>query len=121
MKFTLVLCTEPYKHQALDTLLNLAEAILKKGHEIRGIFLFGSGVYALRRDVNAGKDVRNLAERLERFSRDNSVPVVGCSTWVALSGIKPDEFLEGASEEGLGELSTWAAESDRLVVFGSGV
>lgn len=118
--FTLVLCTEPYKYEGIDSMLNLADEIVAKGHKIRGIFLFGSGVYNIKREINTGKDIRNLPERLESFSKNHSIRVVACSTWVSLSGLKPEEFLEGAAEEGLGDLSNWAAESDRMIVFGAG-
>jgi len=34
--FTFVVCSEPYKFEAIDTLINLGEAIIKKGHQILG-------------------------------------------------------------------------------------
>ena len=34
VSFTFVICTEPYKFEAVDSLLNLGKAILKKGHGI---------------------------------------------------------------------------------------
>jgi len=37
-----VVCAEPYKYEAMDTMLNLAESIIKKGQKILGIFFYGS-------------------------------------------------------------------------------
>jgi len=36
------------------------------------------------------------------------------------TGLKPDELIENASQVGLGDLSKWMAESDKIIVFGPG-
>jgi len=119
--FTFVVCAEPYKFEAIDTMLNLGKAILKKGHQILGIFFYGSGVYNVKRDINISSTMRNLPERLENFIKKNSLNLSACSTWVNFTGLKSDDFIEGARQVGLGELSEWMAESDRVIVFGPGV
>lgn len=118
--FTFLLSTEPLKYEAADTVLNLAEALIRKGHKIEGIFLYGSGVQNLKGDTETGKTVRNLPRRLEKFCKDHNVEVTGCTTWIAASGIKQGDMIQGAKEEGLGELSTMFAHSDKVIVFGSG-
>jgi len=119
--FTFVVCAEPYKFEAIDTMLNLGKAILKKGHQILGIFFYGSGVYNIKREINISSSMRNLPERLENFVKKNSLNLSVCSTWVNFTGLKPDDFIEGARQVGLGGLSEWMAESDRVIVFGPGV
>ncbi len=118
--FTFMVCTEPYKHQAVDTMLNMGKAILEKGHTITGIFFFGSGVYNLKKEISCGTDIRNIPELLENFCKENEVKVVGCATWVALTGVNEKEMIDGAKEEGLGDLSNWVSESDKFIVFGTG-
>ncbi|MBA7571474.1 putative sulfurtransferase DsrE [subsurface metagenome] len=119
--FTFVVCAEPYKFEAIDTMLNLGEAILKKGHQILGIFFYGSGVYNVKREINISSNMRNLPERLENFIKKNSLNLSVCSTWVNFTGLKSDDFIEEARQVGLGGLSEWMAESDRVIVFGPGV
>jgi tRNA 2-thiouridine synthesizing protein D len=119
--FTFVVCAEPYKFEALDTMLNLGEAILKKGHQILGIFFYGSGVYNVKQEINISSSMRNLPERLENFVKKNSLNLSACSTWINFTGLKSDDFIEGARQVGLGGLSEWMAESDRVIVFGPGV
>jgi tRNA 2-thiouridine synthesizing protein D len=121
VKFALVLIAEPYKHEAADTMLNLAESILRKGHEIVGIFLYGSGVYLGKGGRNLSKNSRDLPKRLSTFINENKINLTACSTWISITGIKQDEFVEGLNQEGLGRLSYYMAQSDRVVVFGSGV
>jgi sulfur relay (sulfurtransferase) complex TusBCD TusD component (DsrE family) len=118
--YTFVVCTEPYKFEAVDSMLNIAESVLKKGDNIKGIFFFGSGVYNIKRDISPGISCRNIPERIEAFSKENNVPVVGCSTWISYTGLKKECFIEDATEEGLGDLSNWVAETDKLLVFGTG-
>jgi sulfur relay (sulfurtransferase) complex TusBCD TusD component (DsrE family) len=112
--------TEPYKFEAVDSLLNLAKAVLEKGNLIKGIFFYGSGVYNIKKDIETGITVRNLPAKLEAFIKENNIPVAGCTTWIGLCGLDEQCFIEGAKEEGLGELSNWTAESDKVIIFGTG-
>ena len=119
--FTFVVCAEPYKFEAIDTMLNLGDAILKKGHQILGIFFYGSGVYNVKREINISSTMRNLPERLEEFIKKNNLNLSVCSTWVNFTGLKSNDFIDEARQVGLGGLSEWMAESDRVIVFGPGV
>ena len=112
--------TEPYKYQAIDTLIEIGKAVIRKGHKIIGIFFFGTGVYNLKKKINCGTTIRNVPEKIEKFATENKIPTAGCSTWVSMTGLKEIEFIEGASEEGLGEFSNWAVNADKLIVFGTG-
>ena len=118
--FSFVVCVEPYKFEAVDTLLNLGESILKKGHQILGIFFYGSGVYNVNKDVNVGSSMRNLPKRLTEFINNHTIGLSACSTWINFTGLKSDKFIHGAYQVGLGGLSEWMAQSDRVIVFGSG-
>ena len=118
--FTIVVCAEPYKFEAVDTMLNLGEAILEKGHRILGIFFYGSGVYSAKREINISPTMRNLPKRLENFVKENDMNLSACSTWINFTGLKHEELIESACQVGLGGLSEWIAESDRVIVFGPG-
>ncbi len=120
VNFSFVVCAEPYKYEAIDTLINLGEAIIKKGHHILGIFLYGSGVYNIKGDVLTDNSTRNLPDRLEKFCKKHDAKLAACSTWISFSGIKSSEFIEGACQEGLGGLSDLIARSDRVIFFGPG-
>ncbi|MFX0076269.1 MAG: DsrE/DsrF/TusD sulfur relay family protein, partial [Candidatus Hermodarchaeota archaeon] len=115
--FTLVVCAEPYKYEALDTLLNLGQAILDRGHKILGIFFYGSGVYSAKREINISQTMRDLPKRLEDFVNKNGMGLSACSTWMNFTGLKPEELVKSACQVGLGGLSEWMAESDKVIVF----
>ena len=118
--YTLILCTEPYKFEATDSLVNFCKAIIEKGNSIKGIFTFGSGVYNSKKDINAGTSIRNIPKKLEDFCTQHDIKVAVCSTWVSLTGIKEHNLINQAEDLGLGDLSNWANESDKLIVFGTG-
>ncbi|MFX1502858.1 MAG: DsrE/DsrF/TusD sulfur relay family protein [Promethearchaeota archaeon] len=120
VKFTFVVCAEPYKYEAIDTVINLGEAILKKGHQITGIFFYGSGVYNIKERMLKDTSIRNLSERLEIFCKNNNIEITACTTWTSFTGLKAEEFIEGAHQEGLGGLSLMIAESDKVLFFGPG-
>ena len=120
VSFTFVVCAEPYKYESVDTLINLGEAIIKKGHQIIGIFLYGSGVYNIKERNISDASVRNLSGRLGEFCKKHDAKLAACSTWISFSGIKPDEFIGEACQEGLGGLSDLIARSDRVIFFGPG-
>jgi sulfur relay (sulfurtransferase) complex TusBCD TusD component (DsrE family) len=118
--FTFVVCAEPYKYEAIDTVLNLSEAIIEKGHEITGIFFYGSGVYNIKEKIIKDSSIRNLSLRLEKFCNSHDIEFSACSTWTSFTGIKSEEFVEGANQEGLGSLSLMASKSDKVIFFGPG-
>jgi sulfur relay (sulfurtransferase) complex TusBCD TusD component (DsrE family) len=118
--YSFFISTEPYKFQATDSLIELSKALIAKGHQIKGFFFFGSGVYNLKKDISCGSSIRDVPKKIHDFASQNDVPVSGCSTWVSLTGLKEDDFIECATEEGLGDFSNWSVESDKIIVFGSG-
>ncbi|MHA2259209.1 MAG: DsrE/DsrF/TusD sulfur relay family protein [Promethearchaeota archaeon] len=119
-KYVFFISTEPYKYQAVDTLVEMGKAVLRKGNEISGIFFFGTGVYNLKKEISCGSSIRNIPEKIEKFSTENNIPVAGCSTWISITGLKEAEFIDGATEEGLGDFSNWAINADKMIVFGAG-
>ncbi|MFX0037510.1 MAG: DsrE/DsrF/TusD sulfur relay family protein [Candidatus Hermodarchaeota archaeon] len=120
VSFSFIVCTEPYKYEAIESVLNLGEAIINKGHQILGIFLYGSGVYNIKKKTIKSTSDRNLSEILQNFCKRYNILLTACSTWISFTGINEQEFIEGAYREGLGGLSDLAARSDRVIFFGPG-
>lgn len=120
VSFTFIVCAEPYKYEAINTVINLGEAIIKKGHQIKGIFFYGSGVYNIKERNIKDSSVHNLSKRLEKFCKTYNTELTACSTWTSFTGIKSEEFIGGAHQEGLGGLSYMIANSDKVLFFGPG-
>ena len=118
--YSFFISTEPYKFEASDSLIEICKSLIKKGHTIKGFFFFGTGVYNIKGDISCGTSIRDIPKKLEKFTIDNNIPVAGCSTWVSLTGLNETNFINEATEEGLGDFSNWAIESDKIIVFGAG-
>jgi tRNA 2-thiouridine synthesizing protein D len=120
VSFTLIICAEPYKYEAIDTAISLGNAIIEKGHKIVGIFFYGSGVYNIKEKMIKDSSIRNLSKNLENFCSMHNIEFAACTTWTSFTGIKTEEFINGAHQEGLGGLSLMLAESDKAIFFGPG-
>lgn len=118
MKIAFMVMSEFLKHQQVYTMLKMINAAKAKGHEIKGIFFFGSGVISLKKNVVLGKNTRNISEALEKVAQ-GGIPIYACQTWADNYGVFPDKIPEGVEILGLGELSTMTYESDKLIAFGA--
>ncbi|MEJ2250601.1 MAG: DsrE family protein [Candidatus Lokiarchaeota archaeon] len=118
--FTFIVSVEQYQFEAMNTLLNLGKAIIKKGHKINGIFFYGSGVHNLKKDINISKSMEHLPNKLEAFCFENNIEIGGCSTWISYTGLQESDLIKGACQVGLPTANEWIEKADRLIVFGGG-
>jgi sulfur relay (sulfurtransferase) complex TusBCD TusD component (DsrE family) len=120
-KLAFLIQTEPYKFEAMDTLINMIRAAKRAGHVILGIFFFGSGVFSLQKRIDPGGGVRNLTERLQTEISEAGIPIIGCRTWLQTDGMWEENRIANAKDESLDVLTDIASEADKLIVFGPGV
>lgn len=118
MKITFLIMTEYLKYQSVYTMLNMIKAAKEKNHTIRGIFLFGTGVLNITKNIKLGNATKNIPKIFEDLIQ-SGIPIYACQTWADNYGIFPEESVPGSQIVGLGELSDLVAESDKIVVFGS--
>ncbi len=118
MKITFLLITEYLKHQQVYTMLKMIDAAMQKGHEIAGVFLFGSGVMSLPKKRELGKGTRDIPSALSQLASDG-IPLYACQTWADYYGIFPENAIEGLEIVGLGDFSNLVYESDKLIAFGA--
>ncbi len=118
--FSFIVCAEAHKYEALLTVLNLGESVIKKGHQILGFFFYGSGVFNIKKREITSDSFRNLPARLEQFCKTHNASLTACSTWISFTGMRKEEFIKEACQEGLGALSDLVARSDKVVFFGPG-
>jgi len=115
MKIAFVVLTEYLKHQSVYSLISLISAAKAKGHEVLGIFFFGSGVFNIHKGAHLGKSTRDIPTELTTLG----VPIIACQTWADNYGIFPENAVEGADITGLGELSNITDEADKVIMFGA--
>jgi tRNA 2-thiouridine synthesizing protein D len=117
-KIAFLLMTSPYSFQNSDTVIKLAHAAIKAGHEVTGIYLYTDGVYNNINSIKPSDDRdRNIADLFKELV-DKGVKVVSCPVCAEYRGTYNNEMLvEGTNFDGLGALSEFAEDSDRILIF----
>jgi len=114
-KLGIILMTSPYEYENSNTVLRFVEAVLKKGHEIAGIFLSGDGVYNANKQIESPVGV-NVAEEFKKMAA-KGVRIVACSACSTFRGMPPSLLVEGVSLGGIGDLAEIIQQSDKVVTF----
>ena len=117
-KIAFLVMTSPYSFQNSDTVIHLAKAALRAGHEVTGIYLYTDGVYNVVKDIKPSDDRdRNIPELFKELV-DAGVPVVACPICAEYRGTMGQEkIIEGSKFDGLGALSEYVEDSDRILIF----
>lgn len=117
MKFTLLVLEGPYNHATTDSAYQLAQAVLKRGHEIHGVFFYHDGVYNVTNAADPPQDDRHIPKRWSELGAQG-IDIVVCIAAAKRRGITNDLLMPNTRISGLGQLAKMIIESDRLVVFG---
>ena len=117
-KLAILLLTPPYTDQNSETVINLARAAIKKGHEIIGIYANADGVYNANKNINpTEKRARNVAELFQELG-ELGIKMTCCPICATFRGVKnDDQLIDNATFEGLGALSELVLECDALISF----
>ncbi|NHK31877.1 MAG: sulfur reduction protein DsrE [Asgard group archaeon] len=117
-KIAFLLMTSPYSFQNSDTVIKLAHAAIKAGHEVTGIYLYTDGVYNNVNSIKPSDDRdRNIADLFKGLV-DKGVTVVSCPICAEYRGTyNKDMLVEGTNFDGLGALSEFVEDSDRILIF----
>jgi tRNA 2-thiouridine synthesizing protein D len=119
-KIAFVLMTTPYSFQNSDTVIKLANAALKAGHTITGIYLYTDGVYNVVKDIQPSDDRdRNIAFLFQELA-EKGIPIVSCPLCAQYRGIyEQKKIIDKSTFDGLGALSEFVEEADRILIFTS--
>lgn len=118
MKFSLLVSTGPYTHQASDTAYLFAKAAIEKGHHVSRVFFYHDGVYNSSRLTEPPTDDRHIVNRWQKLAKDHQIDLVVCVAAALRRGIKDENLQAGFRISGLGQLIESGIQSDRLVTFG---
>ncbi|WP_448377853.1 DsrE/DsrF/TusD sulfur relay family protein [Fervidobacterium sp.] len=113
MKIAIQVMVTPYTHEDLDTAIHIAEAALKKGHEVT-IFLFADSVLAINKNVKPMRTDRNIPQEMKELA-EKGVHIEICGICMDYRGITTDMIIEGSRPSGLPELAKLFAEYDRFI------
>lgn len=115
MIYGLFILDSPCRGEAFFSAARFATALLRRGHQIRQIFLYGDAVLAAAQAYPSGL---SGLDRLIALSRSEGVPLLACQA--ALERLNLDAAV--ASAVTVGSLGQWfdaAHDVDRIVSFRS--
>ena len=129
MRFAIAVNEGPYTHQASDSALQFARAVLEKGHEIYRVFFYHDGVNNATRYTVPPQDDRNLQRAWSELALTRNLDLVVCIAAAQRRGILDaneakrqgkdgDNIAPGFRISGLGQLIDAGIQADRLIVFG---
>lgn len=115
MKITIQVMKPAYTYEDLDSALHIAEAALRRGHEVR-LFLFSDAVIGTNKGIKPIKIDRVIPERMKALI-DKGLRVDLCGICMDYRGLTPEHIIEGAKPSGLPELAELVATSDVFINF----
>jgi sulfur relay (sulfurtransferase) complex TusBCD TusD component (DsrE family) len=115
MKIGIIIQTEPCTYQDFGTAYEVAQAALRKGHEVR-FFLYDESVIAANRNMKmvGNRQVNRLIKELV----ERRIPIVACGACCMFRGITSDMLIDGVELGGLTDLAEIVQWADRLLNFG---
>ncbi|MTJ81698.1 MAG: sulfurtransferase complex subunit TusD [Telmatospirillum sp.] len=118
MKFAILVNEAPFGHQAAQSALSFARAVLSSGHDLVRVFFYCDGVQNANRLAAPGNGETNLVRDWSRLASDNNVDLVVCIAAGLRRGVRDANLAPGFRISGLGQMVEAAVLADRLVTFG---
>ena len=129
MKFAILVSAGPYQHQACDSALQFARAVIAQGHSLARVFFYHDGVNTATRLATIAQDDRDLNAGWRDLAAAHDLDLVVCVAAAQRRGIVDanererqgkdvDNLAEGFRIGGLGQLIEAAVDVDRFVQFG---
>jgi len=115
MKMLLVVRAGPYAFQHMQTVTDLANAALDKGHDVK-LFLTEDAVVTMNADVKTGSE-KNMTEACRNLA-DRGVDIQGCGACCQFRGQKRAAIAPEFRVAGTATLAKLVADADRVLTFG---
>jgi tRNA 2-thiouridine synthesizing protein D len=118
MKFAILVNEGPYNHQASDSALAFARAVIGRGHELVRVFFYFDGVHNANRLAAPPAEERNPVRGWQALAAEQGVELVICINAGLRRGVREANLAPGFRVSGMGQLIEAGIIADRLVTFG---
>ncbi len=119
MKFAILVNEDPFGHQAAQSALSFAQAVLASGHELVRVFFYMGGVYNANRLASPPMEDRNIVREWAELAAKDGVDLVICIAAGVARGVREANLAPGFRISGIGQLVEAAVIADRLITFGA--
>ncbi|WP_373767396.1 sulfurtransferase complex subunit TusD [Glaesserella sp.] len=117
MRYVLAIKQGVYGSQGAFLAYQVAEALLRAGHDISQVFFFQDGVSNANKWVDAASDEVNLVEYWQKLAQTHRLSLHLCISAAQRRGIVKETVADGFILAGLGEFSQAVFNADRLLTF----
>ena len=129
MIFTLVIQASPVQHQAPETALRFARALLAAGHTLHRVFFYRDGVFNANALASNAVDEPCLTSEWQALAEEHQLDLVVCIAAAIRRGVldikeakrygkTQHNLADGFELSGLGQLIEASITSDRVITFG---
>lgn len=119
LKFAILVNEGPFQHQAAESALAFAQAVLARGHELFRVFFYFDGVHNANRLAAPPSEDRNVVRNWSDFALAHKVDLVVCIAAGLKRGVREANLAPGFRISGMGQLVEAGVLADRLVTFGA--
>ncbi|HLN25964.1 MAG TPA: sulfurtransferase complex subunit TusD [Patescibacteria group bacterium] len=119
MKFAILVNEGPFNHQASDSALAFARAVLARGHGLFRVFFYFDGVHNANRLAAPPAEDRNIVRGWSQLATENGVDLVVCIAAGMKRGVREANLAPGFRISGMGQLVEAGMVADRLITFGA--
>ncbi len=119
MRFAILVTEGPHGHQATDSALAFAGAVLERGHQLPQVFFYGDGVLNANRLSAPPAGERHPVRGWSRLAAEQGVELLICANAALKRGVREATLAPGFRIVGLGQLAGMLVAADRLITFGA--
>jgi tRNA 2-thiouridine synthesizing protein D len=115
-KLLIFLCDSPFQHESVDQAYEIAQAALRKGHNVN-IYLMMDGVYdPITSQNGAPINMRSVSEKFADLM-SKGVRITACRVCMEIRGVGEKMLPKGFDVGGTFDLSEMMSESDVVINF----
>ncbi len=129
MIYTLIIHASPVQHQAPETALRFARALLEAGHTLHRVFFYRDGVFNANDLASGAADEPSLPSDWLALAQEHRLDLVVCIAAAIRRGVldsneakrydkHQSNLAQGFELSGLGQLVEASILSDRVITFG---
>ena len=115
--FILTIHASPWSYQSVLTAVQFAETAIKRGNQVKAIFLYQDGVLNASNSLDIMSDELNGQDPLLRLHETYGTPLLLCVTAAEKRGLNEDLVHPSFNIAGLAEFAELTTETDKVVQF----
>lgn len=115
--YILTLHASPWSFQSVNTACDFAEAVIKRGKEVKALFLYQDAVLSGHTELDMPSDELNGQSKLLELHNKYGIKLLLCVTAASKRGLHNDNVAKGFTIGGLAEYAELTTSTDKVIQF----